>query len=93
MSNVLLLLILMMAAMAAILAGMSVFSNNRPPDARLNQVLDDMDEIKGLVNQLQKSILQLERKLDKDQKDARNEIKDLLDKTTERLERKVQELA
>ena len=39
MSNGLAVLILMLSALAAALAGMSVFSNNRPPDPRLNQVI------------------------------------------------------
>jgi hypothetical protein len=91
MPNGLSILILLVSALAAILAGMGVFSNSRPPDARLNQVMDDLDEVKGLVNQLQKSVLQIERKLEKDQRDGRSEIKDLLDKAIERIEKRLQE--
>jgi hypothetical protein len=92
MGNGLLFLILLVSALAAILAGMAVFSNSRPPDARVNQVMDDMDEIKGLVNQLQKSVLQIERKLDKDGKDGRAELKDLLERMAERIDKRIQEL-
>lgn len=90
--NVLLVLILMLSALAAVLAGMAVFSNSRPPDGRLGQVLDDLDELKGLVNQLQKSVLQLERKQDKDQKDAKGELKDLLERMADRIDKRLQEL-
>lgn len=91
--NVLLVLILMLSALAAVLAGMAVFSNSRPPDGRLGQVLDDLDELKGLVNQLQKSVLQLERKQDKDQKEGKAELKDLLERMAERIDKRLQELA
>jgi ElaB/YqjD/DUF883 family membrane-anchored ribosome-binding protein len=75
------------------LAGMSVFSNSRPPDGRLNLVMDELDELKNLLNQIQKSILQLERKADKDQKEAKAEIKDVLEKVAERIDKRIQELA
>lgn len=91
--NVLLVLILMLSALAAVLAGMAVFGNSRPPDGRLGQALDELDELKGLVNQLQKSVLQLERKLDKDQKEAKGELKDLLERMAERIDKRLQELA
>lgn len=91
MSNGLAILILLVAALAAILAGMSVFSNSRPPDARLNQVMDDLDEVKAAVNQLQKSVLQIERRMDKDQKDGRAELKDLLERVAERIDKRLQE--
>ncbi len=92
MGNSLLFLILLVSALAAILAGMAVFSNSRPPDARVNQLMDDLDEIKGLVNQLQKSVLQIERKMDKDSKDGRAELKDLLERMAERIDKRIQEL-
>ena len=91
MPNGLLILILLLAALSAILAGMSVFSNSRPPDARLNQVLDELEELKALVNQLQKSTLQLERKSEKDQRDAKAELHEALDKLGERLDRRISE--
>jgi uncharacterized protein YlxW (UPF0749 family) len=93
MSNGLAILILMLSALAAMLAGMSVFSNSRPPDGRLNLVMDELDELKNLLNQIQKSILQLERKADKDQKEAKAEIKDVLEKVAERIDKRIQELA
>jgi hypothetical protein len=92
MVNGLLFLILLVSALAALLAGMAVFSNSRPPDARVNQVMDDMDDIKGLVNQLQKSVLQIERKLDKDSKDGRAELKDLLERMADRIDKRLQEI-
>jgi len=93
MSNGLAILILMLAALAAMLAGMSVFSNSRPPDARLNLVMDELDELKGLLNQIQKSILQLERKAEKDQKDTKAELKEVLEKVGEKIDKRIQELA
>lgn len=91
--NVLLILILLVSALAAVLAGMAVFSNNRPPDNRVNQVLNDMDEIRGLVNQLQKSVMALERKVEKDQKDFKVELKDILEQVATRIDRRLTELA
>ena len=91
MSNGLSILILLVSALAAVLAGMAVFSNSRPPDGRIGQVMDDLDEVKAAVNQLQKSILQLERKMDKDGKDARAELKDLLERVAERIDKRLQE--
>ena len=93
MSNGLSILILMLSALAALLAGMSVFSNSRPPDNRINSVMDELDELKGLMNQLQKSILQLERKTEKEQKDAKAEMKEVLEKVAEKIDKRIQELA
>lgn len=92
MGNGLLFLILLVSAIAAILAGMAVFSNSRPPDARVNQLMDDMDEIKGIINQLQKSVIQIERKVEKDGKDTRSELKDLLERMADRIDKRLQEL-
>jgi predicted nucleic acid-binding Zn-ribbon protein len=72
---------------------MSVFSNNRPPDSRLNQVMDELDDLKGLLNQMQKSILQLERKTEKEQKDAKAEMKEVLEKVAEKIDKRIQEIA
>lgn len=87
------LLILLCSALAAALAGMAVFSNSRPPDPRVNQVMDEMEELKGLLNQMQKSILQLERKMDKDAKDGRAELKDVLERMAERIDKKLTEIS
>lgn len=93
MSDALLILILLVSALAAVLAGLATFSNNRPPDNRLAQVIDELEEVKGLLNQLQKSVLQAERKADKDNKDLRAELKDLLERMAEKLDKRLQELA
>jgi len=93
MANGILILILMLSAIAAILAGLAVFSNNRPPDARLGQVQEDLDELKGVVNSVQKQLLQIERKLDKDLKESRTELREHMDRLGERVERRLAELA
>jgi hypothetical protein len=93
MANGLAVLILMLSALSAVLAGLAVFSNSRPPDTRLNLVLNELDEVKGLLNQIQKSILQLERKAEKDQKEARSEIKEVLEKVGEKIDKRIQEIA
>ena len=90
MSNGLLLLVILLSACSAVLAGMAVFSNSRPPDNRVNQVLNEMDEIKGLLAQLQKSLLTLERKQEKDQKDSRQELKEVMENIAQQLERMAQ---
>ena len=87
MSNGLLLLIILLSAASAVLAGMAVFSNSRPPDNRVNQVINEIEDLKGLIAQLQKSFLTLERKQEKDQKEARQELKEVLEKIAQQLER------
>ena len=93
MSNGLAVLILILSALAAMLAGMSVFSNSQPPDGRINQVMDEIEELKVILNQLQKSVLQLERKMEKEQKDTKTEIRDILEKVAERLDKRLVDLA
>ncbi len=93
MANALLILILLISALAAILAGMAVFGNNRPPDGRMNTVLEDLDEVKGVLSQLQKSFLQIERKIEKESKDTRAELKDQLEQLRETIDKRLQELA
>ena len=92
MGNGLLILILVLTALGAMLSGMSVFSVNRPPDLRLNQVLHEMEELKELVGQLQKALAQMERKQEKDQKESKTEAKENLEKLSDKLEKRIQEL-
>ena len=91
-SNPLLLLILLLSALATILAGMGVFSNNRPPDPRLNSLLNDIDDIKGMLSQLQKSVLQTERKLEKEVQISRTESREVVEKLAEVLDKRMKEL-
>lgn len=90
MSNGLLLLIILLSAASAVLAGMAVFSNSRPVDNRVNQVLNEIEDLKGIMAQLQKSFLTLERKQDKEQKEGRQELKEILEKIAVQLERMAQ---
>jgi biopolymer transport protein ExbB/TolQ len=91
-SNPLLLLILLLSALATVLAGMGVFSNSRPPDPRLNSLLNDIDDIKGMLSQLQKSVLQTERKLEKEVQTSRNENREVVEKLAEVLDKRMKEL-
>ena len=91
-SNPLLLLILLLSALATVLAGMGVFSNNRPPDPRLNSLLNDIDDIKGMLSQLQKSVLQTERKLEKEVQVSRNETREVVEKLAEVLDKRMKDL-
>lgn len=91
-SNPLLLLILLLTALATVLAGMGVFSNSRPPDPRLNGLMNDLDDIKGVLSQLQKSVLQTERKLEKEIQSARNENREVVEKLAEVLDKRLKEL-
>jgi uncharacterized protein YlxW (UPF0749 family) len=92
MGNGLAVLILLLSALSAMLAGMAVFSNSRPPDGRINQVMDELDELKNLLNQLQKSVLQLERKIEKDQKVYMGEFREVLEKVAERIDKRLVDL-
>jgi len=91
-SNPLLLLILLLSALATVLAGMGVFSNNRPPDPRLNSLLNDIDDIKGMLSQLQKSVLQTERKLEKEVQISRTESREVVEKLAEVLDKRMKDL-
>lgn len=92
-SNPLLLLILLLSALATVLAGMGVFSNSRPPDPRLNNLVNDLDDIKGMLSQLQKSVMQTERKLEKEIQTNRNENREVVEKLAEVLDKRLKELA
>ncbi len=92
-SNPLLLLILLLAALSTILAGMGVFGNSRPPDPRLNSLLNDLDDIKGVLSQIQKSVLQTERKLEKEIQTSRAENREVVEKLAEVIDRRLKELA
>lgn len=91
-SNPLLLLILLLSALATVLAGMSVFSNSRPPDPRLNSLVNDLDDIKGMLAQLQKSVMQTERKLEKEVQTSRTESRELVEKLAEVVDKRLKEL-
>lgn len=91
-SNPLLLLILLLSALATVLAGMGVFGNSRPPDPRLNSLLNDIDDIKGVLSQIQKSVLQTERKLEKEILASRTESREVVEKLAEVLDKRMKEL-
>jgi hypothetical protein len=91
-SNPLLLLILMLSALATVLAGMGVFSNSRPPDPRLNNLMNDLDDIKGVLSQIQKSVMQTERKLEKEIQTSRNENREVVERLAEVLDKRMKEL-
>lgn len=88
----LLLVILILCAVCAVLAGMAVFSSSRPPDARVNMVIQEMEELKGLVSQLQKSVLAMDRKFEKESRDARNEQREVMEKLASELDKRMREL-
>ncbi|OIQ76535.1 hypothetical protein GALL_417800 [mine drainage metagenome] len=91
-SQSLLLLILILAALSTILAGVSVFSNSRPPDPRLNQLVGDLDDIKNLLGQLQKAVLQTERKLEKEILTSRTETREVMERMAEQLDKRLKEM-
>jgi len=85
MSPTLGILILMVAAIAAILSGVAVFTNVRieePPkdDPRIPQILDAVNEIKTLVDDIHQFLPVMERKIERDGKDSRTEMKESFDK-------------
>ena len=91
-SNPLLLLILLLSALATILAGLGVFGNSRPPDSRLNSLLNDLDDIKGVMSQIQKSVLQAERKLEKEIQVSRTETREVVEKLAEVIDKRMKDL-
>lgn len=88
----LLLVILILCAVCAVLAGMAVFSSSRPPDVRVNMVIQEMEELKGLVSQLQKSVLAMDRKFEKENRDTRNEQREVMEKLAAELDKRMREL-
>jgi hypothetical protein len=91
-SNPLLLLILLLSALATVLAGMGVFGNSRPPDPRLNSLLNDLDDMKGMLSQLQKSVLQTERKLEKEIQASRTETREVVEKLADVVDKRMKDL-
>ncbi len=91
-SNPMLLLILVLSALATVLAGLGVFGNSRPPDPRLNSLLNDLDDIKGMMSQIQKSVMQTERKLEKEIQMARQESREVTEKLAEVIDKRLKEL-
>ena len=91
-SHPLLLLILLLTALSTILTGMGVFSNSRPPDPRLNQVANDLEDIKNMLAQLKKAVLQAERKLEKEVQTSRNETREVIEKLAEVIDKRLKEL-
>jgi hypothetical protein len=91
-SNPLLLLILLLSALATVLAGMGVFGNSRPPDPRLNSLLNDLDDMKGMLSQLQKSVLQTERKLEKEIQASRTEGREVVEKLADVLDKRMKDM-
>lgn len=91
-ANPLLLLILLLAALATVLSGLSVFGNSRPPDPRLNSLLNDLEDMKGMLSQIQKSVMQTERKLEKEIQSARSESREVTEKLAEVIDRRLKEL-
>lgn len=91
-SNPMLLLILVLSALATVLAGLGVFGNSRPPDPRLNSLLNDLDDMKGMLSQIQKSVMQTERKLEKEIQMARQESREVTEKLAEVIDKRLKEL-
>ena len=91
-SNPMLLLILVLSALSTVLAGLGVFGNSRPPDPRLNSLLNDLDDIKGMMSQIQKSVMQTERKLEKEIQMARQESREVTEKLAEVIDKRLKEL-
>ena len=79
-------------ALATILAGLGVFGNSRPPDPRLNSLLNDIDDMKGMLSQVQKSVMQTERKLEKEIQAARNENREVVEKLADVVDKRLKEL-
>lgn len=91
-SNPLLFIIVALAALSTILSAMGVFSNSRPPDPRLNQVATDLEDIKNMLAQLQKAVLQSERKLEKEAQSGRSETREVIEKLADVIDKRLKEL-
>jgi len=90
-SSPILLVILLLCSVCAILAGMSAFTNQKPPDHRLNLLIHEIEELKGLVSQIQKSVMAMDRKLEKESRDARVEQREVLEKMGETIDKKLKD--
>lgn len=87
--------ILMISTVAAILAGVAVFTNITPEppkdDPRVDTVLADLAEIKATLEEIQKTLLLMERKIEKDANAAKAEIKGHIDNGMITLEKYIQD--
>jgi hypothetical protein len=88
----LLIVVLLVTTVAAILAGMAVFTNVRPEkpdDPRIGQMFESIEEIKGMVNQIQKSLLTIEHKMEKDVQGVKGDIKENIDRAIEAVDKMI----
>jgi len=87
--------ILMISTVAAILAGVAVFTNITPEppkdDPRVDTVLEDLAEIKATLEEIQKTLLLMERKIEKDANATKAEFKGHVDNSIITLEKYIQD--
>jgi hypothetical protein len=87
--------ILLISTVAAILAGVAVFTNITPEppkdDPRVDTVLADLAEIKATLEEIQKTLLLMERKIEKDANASRAGIMDHIDNGVITLEKFIQD--
>ncbi|MDR1841299.1 MAG: hypothetical protein LBQ86_05180 [Holophagales bacterium] len=92
--------ILLISTIAAILAGIAVFTNIAPEppkeDPRINvimeQIRDFEDEMKYTLEEIQKSLLLMERKIQKDAKEAQKGLLEHIDASIEVLLKAIHDL-
>jgi uncharacterized protein YbcI len=58
----------------------------------LNSLLNDLDDMKGMLSQLQKAVLQTERKLEKEIQASRTESREVIEKMAEVLDKRMKDL-
>ena len=86
--------ILLVSTIAAVLAGIAVFTNvrpERPDDPRIGLIFDSIEETKSMLNQAQKTLLTIEHRLEKDIKEFRTEMNDLFIKVHDAIDKIIQE--
>jgi hypothetical protein len=83
-------MILIMSAIAAILAGIAVFTNVRPEkpdDPRIEPIREGVDDIRIKLDETLKTMMLMDAKFEKEFKDVRAEARDMYEKTIGSIDR------
>ena len=87
--------ILLISTIAALLAGVAVFTNVTPEppkdDPRVDTVLEALADIRATLEEIQKTLLLMERKIEKDAIAAKIELREHIDNTAITLEKFIQD--
>ena len=93
----LLIVILLISIVSSILAGVAVFTNVAPEppkdDPRVDQVIIGLEDIRATLEEIQKTLLLMERKIEKDAKEVSKGLIEHLDNVKITLQKNILDAA